>query len=239
MSSDRQIAANRSNAQRSTGPRTPNGKAKVSVNALTHGLTGRDIVLPNESPDEFDAFRAGLLISLAPQGALEAELANRIIAEAWRLRRVPTFEAALFRRGHQELLVKQAAESVSQYESTKKDRVLAALEEKEVALSDQQAHRDAQQRLEHARAELDDSAFNGAHVLGTSSQPLSNLWRYEAALIRSWLRTMHELERLQARRAGKHVSAPAVMDVNVQFPNDPLPDNGGDCFGREKNGNQQ
>lgn len=65
-STDRQIAANRLNAQRSTGPRTPAGKAKVSVNALRHGLTAREVILPNENPDDFDAFRAELLTSLAP-----------------------------------------------------------------------------------------------------------------------------------------------------------------------------
>jgi hypothetical protein len=50
MSSDKQVAANRLNAQRSTGPRTPAGKARVSFNALKHGLTGREVVLPARTP---------------------------------------------------------------------------------------------------------------------------------------------------------------------------------------------
>jgi len=54
MSNDQQIAANRLNAQRSTGPRTPAGKTRVSSNALKHGLTGREVVLPNENPDDFE-----------------------------------------------------------------------------------------------------------------------------------------------------------------------------------------
>src|ERR1039458_4008529 len=110
MSSDRQIAANGLNARQSTGPRTPAGKAKVSANALKHGLTGRDVVLPGENPDDFDSFRAGLLTSLDPQGELEGALAERIVVDFWRLRRVSIFEATLHRRGCKELLVRQAAE---------------------------------------------------------------------------------------------------------------------------------
>src|SRR5690349_8436328 len=39
MASEKQIAANRRNARRSTGPRTPAGKVRAALNALTHGLT--------------------------------------------------------------------------------------------------------------------------------------------------------------------------------------------------------
>jgi hypothetical protein len=98
--------------------------------------------------------------------------------------------------------------------------VLASLEEKEVALSDQEAHRDAQKKLAHLRAELDDPGFNIARVMETSSQQLMHLWRHEAGLNRTWLRAMHELERLQARRAGEYVPVPTVCDVNLGAPQD-------------------
>ncbi len=86
MTTDRQIEANRSNALKSTGPRTLIGKARVAQNPLTHGLTGRHIVLPSENPHEYDAFRAGLVKSLEPEGDLERLLADKIVADAWRLR---------------------------------------------------------------------------------------------------------------------------------------------------------
>ncbi len=218
MSSDHQVAANRLNAQRSTGPRTPAGKTRVSMNATKHGFTARDVVLPGEDPADFEHFRAGILASLDPHGALENFFAEKIADDAWRLTRVRRFEAALYRRGCEELLVKQAEELVAQYESTAKDRLFASLEKKEVAASDRQAHEDAQQRLARERAKLDDPAFNVALVLKTSPEPFLNLWRHDAQLSRSLLRNMHELERLQARRAGQHVPVPAVVDVDVNVP---------------------
>lgn len=112
MSSDQQIAANRLNAQRSTGPRTSAGKAKVSVNAMKHGLTARDVVLPNENLDEYESFRSDLLARLNPHDALEGTLAEGIVAYKWRLRRALKFEAALHRCGFQELLVRKAENSV-------------------------------------------------------------------------------------------------------------------------------
>jgi len=232
MSSDKQIAANQLNAQRSTGPRTSAGKAKVSANALRHGLTARDVILPNENPEDFDAFRAELLTSLDPQGALESWLAEKIVADAWRLGRVPRFESALYTRGSKELLVRQAEELVRGYESTEKDRVLTSLEHKKVAARDRQAHQDAEKSLSRARAELDDSSFNITRVLEMSPEPFLNLWRHEAALGRSLLRNMHELERLQAKRAGEHVPVPAVVDVEVG-----VSESSGSS--RETNGNQQ
>ena len=57
MISERQLNANRRNAQFSTGPRTPEGRAAVAHNALRHGLTSQTAVLPNEDPEEFGELR--------------------------------------------------------------------------------------------------------------------------------------------------------------------------------------
>jgi hypothetical protein len=216
-SSDRQIEANKLNAERSTGPRTPAGKTTVSMNAMKHGLTARDVILPNENRCDFEAFRGDLLTSLDPRGELENFLAEKIATDAWRLRRVATFEAALYKRGCKKLLVKQAAELVRQYESTEQERVLASLEKKKVTARDRQAHEDAQQKLTRERAQLADPAFGVVLVLKTFPEPFLNLWRHEAALSRSLLRNLHELERLQAKRAGELVPLPVAMDVDVSL----------------------
>src|SRR5271163_1414051 len=95
MSSEKQIAANGVNARKSTGPRTPEGKTKVSINAVKHGLTARDLILPGENPDDLDLFYADFLTALAPQGPIENFLAEKIASDAWRILRVPVFEAGL------------------------------------------------------------------------------------------------------------------------------------------------
>src|SRR5271156_5968661 len=105
MSSERQIAANRQNAQRSTGPCTVDGKKRVASNATKHGLTGKQVVLPNESSEDFDAFWDRLWSVLEPYDELEGILAERIVIDAWRLRRVPMLESALYKRRHQELII--------------------------------------------------------------------------------------------------------------------------------------
>jgi len=52
MVSDKQLAANRANAQRSTGPRTPEGKAIARYNALTHGILARAVIPEALTPYE-------------------------------------------------------------------------------------------------------------------------------------------------------------------------------------------
>ena len=95
MSSQERIEANRANALHSTGPATPEGKARASRNALKHGLLSREVVLGTEDRAEFEAFRDGLAADLSPEGDLEAVLAERIAGQWWRLKRVARMEAKL------------------------------------------------------------------------------------------------------------------------------------------------
>ena len=93
MTTQRQIAANRKNAQRSTGPRTPHGKGVASRNTTHHGLYSSSPVIPRlESPQEWAEHHHATLQSLAPQGPLEHTLADRIALILWRLRRVARYE---------------------------------------------------------------------------------------------------------------------------------------------------
>ena len=87
MATQAQIAANRLNAQSSTGPRTPEGKALASKNSLKHGLSASYDVIATESQEEYDRHRDALLSELDPQTPMESMLANRIVSLSWRLKR--------------------------------------------------------------------------------------------------------------------------------------------------------
>jgi len=88
MSTEVQILANRRNAQKSTGPRTSEGKSAVSQNAVKHGLLVRQDVISSESQADFDLYREQMLDELAPVSPMESMLAERIVSLSWRLKRV-------------------------------------------------------------------------------------------------------------------------------------------------------
>jgi uncharacterized protein YecA (UPF0149 family) len=95
MATEAQIAANRRNAQASTGPTTAEGKARVSRNAAIFGLySAADTVQPGEEPI-YHLFCEGFQHDLAPEGAMETTLAAEIIHAAWRLRRCAEAESAI------------------------------------------------------------------------------------------------------------------------------------------------
>lgn len=96
--SQRRLDANRANARKSTGPRTPHGKRRAARNSVKHGILARDIVLtdtdnPDEDPLEFDALVHLLMNEHCPTRPSENLLVQRIAVCYWRLRRAWRFEA--------------------------------------------------------------------------------------------------------------------------------------------------
>jgi hypothetical protein len=87
MATEAQVEANRANAQKSTGPRTPEGKEKAAQNALKHGLLARHAVTAGEDTDDYELLRDQLDAELAPVGLVESRLAERIAGLFWRLQR--------------------------------------------------------------------------------------------------------------------------------------------------------
>jgi hypothetical protein len=95
MASPAQNIANQANAQHSTGPRTPEGKARVAQNAVRHGLTAKHLVIRPDDQAEFDQFQADLAAELDPQGTVEALTFHELLHAAWNLQRFRRIEAEL------------------------------------------------------------------------------------------------------------------------------------------------
>jgi hypothetical protein len=93
MASAAQITANRANAQLSTGPVTPEGKARVAQNAVAHGLTARHLVVRDDDREEFESLRESLAAEIDPQGALETFTFAELLHAAWNLQRFRRLEA--------------------------------------------------------------------------------------------------------------------------------------------------
>jgi len=93
--SDAQLAANRANAQHSTGPTSPEGKAKVCLNAVKTGLTGRTVLLSSEEAAPYQALLIEFEKALQPVGVEERALVQSIVDCRWRLDRIPGLEMAL------------------------------------------------------------------------------------------------------------------------------------------------
>jgi hypothetical protein len=97
-------AANRANSEHSTGPRTPAGKKRSSLNALRHGLTAASPVLPSEDPAAYDAHRRGFFDEYQPATPTESQLVMEVADTSWRLNRIPLLEAQLFSQNPQSLI---------------------------------------------------------------------------------------------------------------------------------------
>ena len=92
--SEQQLTANRVNAVKSTGPKSPSGKSIVSSNETKHAILSDRMLIEGEKPAEFRALMQELSIALNPLGIVEAALVERIAVSIWRQRRLVRAETA-------------------------------------------------------------------------------------------------------------------------------------------------
>jgi len=93
MATAAQVIANQQNAQSSTGPRTAEGKARASQNALKHGLTSKHLIIREDEQEEFEDLQTSLYVELDPQGAVETVTFHDLVHAAWNLHRLRRMEA--------------------------------------------------------------------------------------------------------------------------------------------------
>jgi len=177
--SRKQIAANRSNALKSTGPRTTGGKTAVRYNALTHGLLAQKTLLPDEDETTLEDLGNALRVRLQPDGEVEDILVDRIVSAAWRLRRVLAIEAGVLEHERKDAKKYSHVFEGQEDEDTPETLGLAWI---------------------HCVANTD---------------VVSPLSRYETTVERGFYRALHELERIQTRRAGGVVPPPEAVDISV------------------------
>jgi hypothetical protein len=97
--SEARLAANRANARLGTGPKTPEGKAKVSLNAVKTALTGATVLLSTDDAAEYHRHIALYEKEFKPVGLEESEFVQSLADISWRLRRIPALEMAIYAQG--------------------------------------------------------------------------------------------------------------------------------------------
>lgn len=95
MATEAQLRANRRNAQRSTGPRTDQGKQRARYNALKHGLTSLHVVLPGEEDFTYVELRGDLFRQYDPRNPAETFLVDQLAQNWWRLNRSRRYETGM------------------------------------------------------------------------------------------------------------------------------------------------
>ena len=204
MTTERQKIAKQANARRSTGPKTPEGKAVVRLNALRHGLLTRDVVLPGEDADAFEDLWNQVRANLSPVGPIEEFLVDRVVNAMWRLRRSARAETALFYSRMQGLKADRLAIEVRSYEQT-----FPALPSFLTDITDKASHTEAKEALGQAVYERDrDEVLLGRAVDADAKEgdAFAKLARYERSLEWSLLRALEKLRQMQDKRGNRPLS---------------------------------
>jgi hypothetical protein len=188
MTSEKKAEANRRNALKSTGPKTPEGKAAVSLNALKHGLLSQEILLRGEDQEALRELDECLRNELQPVGELENLLVDRIIAAYWRLRRVGRIEAGIFAWERSEELAERAEREAHRYESDETEDLGRLLN---ITITDEKGHKEALARARRMRSEQEDETATLGRTFARDADranAFTKLSRYETAIERQLYR---------------------------------------------------
>jgi hypothetical protein len=98
MATPKQIAANRANAQQSTGPQTAAGKARARRNSYKHGLLSKELLLSWEEEKDYRRLLNALVEEHQPEGATEVLLVEQMAVATWKLARLTGMETAIMTR---------------------------------------------------------------------------------------------------------------------------------------------
>jgi hypothetical protein len=201
MPSDKQTQANRQNASRSTGPRTPEGKARASLNAVRHGLLARQSVIPEEDRAQFLALLAALHAEHQPLGPQETYLVEQIASAQFRMERLTRIETGFFMIEMDKIRewdLREAARNTADDDDDDED------EDEDEDQEDDAEEDDAPPSP--APPTPDEEYDENTRLLGrvfkghTGGDAFTRLARYETVIQRTFYRALKALLELQLRR---------------------------------------
>lgn len=215
MATQKQLAANRANALKSTGPKTKKGKSVSKLNAMKHGLQAEHLLLPGEDERDFHDLQDELFEALAPEDSLEIGLAEQVVAAMWRLRRVYRIEVGVITA--QRLQVQAARLCGDMYGDND-----YFLRDKNLDIVQDDWSDKATSAVKTEMASVRVQASEELPILGFSfikdadgPNALTKLSRYETSIERSLYRALRELERLRERRNEHAREHDNVIDMTV------------------------
>ena len=188
MTSERKLEANRQNARRSTGPKTPGGKARVAQNALRHGLLSQQVLLPDEDPQALEALAEAVRAAWNPEGAQEQLLVELMIDVLWRRRRLGRVEAGIFSWKQYSISADRASREARTYERS----ALTAFSEEpdQPSITDPEKHQQAMVAAAQMRARCNEQPATIGLAFIRAASAFTTLSRYEAAIERSYYRAL-------------------------------------------------
>lgn len=198
MATKKQIAANRDNAKRSTGPRTQAGKSRSSINSRKHALLAKTIVIDGEDPAEFEDLLKSLVEEFNPNPGCEYELVFLLATTFWRLRRIPLFEVrslcaqeseSVYRDPRVEMLIEDEITRTKHMEE-----IAARYGAKPSGSTDEEDEKEIRARFD---ALLPPEASQPLLSPSETQEMLAKISRYETALMNSISRTFNTLIGLQ------------------------------------------
>lgn len=209
---DRRSITSRQNALHSTGPRTPAGRARSSLNALRHGLAAARVVVPGEDQAEFDALRDEIVEGFQPQTIIEAVLVERIVLACWRLRRAGRAERDLIEDGVHADTVDRAHREIA-FGSKSLMESLRALGDKEQDPAKAAVENAKLESALKARA-ASQTTIGRAFARTEKDGQLAAVERHERGIENALYKALHELERLQRGR-WERVEPPVAVDLTI------------------------
>jgi hypothetical protein len=212
MSTPKQIEANRLNAEKSTGPKTEEGKTVVSQNAIKHGILSSQTLLPWEESRTLEELGENLRAELQPKGELEFVLIDRIVSLIWRLRRAGRIESAILAVEQHEADLKRAYAEVSSY--VKRPSSPYDTKPEKFKILDQQKYNEARQKEVEVFSRKNGEGATLGRCFIKQADNLMALHRYETTIERSLFKALHELQRVQAMRLGANVTLPIAVDIH-------------------------